>query len=686
MSTTRRQSQGGLLSANRNNDTREKNLSPGRGKVYIRVKPTDEIANDFIKLGEDGQSITVKSLKKHPKSFLKHQISSYSFQFASILLNTDQQAMFNLTAKPALEAALNNIPGCIISCGGKGSGKSYTLNGPVGDYHQRGMIPRAINHLFQRILTSPELGIVVRVSYVEFLNEQLFDVLNAFNGMPPKELKITELKSGLIAVKHLLTPVVKDEQAALERLFMGNAQRALNPDHLLTTSVFTLWLDSDVPQPSTDEPLHSKIHFVDMATTVKFTTTNRESEEFHRLAAINRTMTVLERVLIAKEHIPYRSCPLTHMLKDSLPNRCLIAHCSFDTESLPATLGTLKFSARVQGESSDDILNLKEHKDSQILRLQKEIDDLRSQLRVRNPAISFCEPDRQERQILSETVQSYLSDAIQQFPLRSLYEVRAALQIMKDQYRSQKVAAEEQLREKYVFTVKPPEPSKVNVVQEAEKEVEVVDYTTFFPSGPTDKELWYIYRTTTGSEINDEIIERQNMISANKKELRTVALTVNELKDKIDLLKDRLSQKQENRLPPLDGVLVIDEEELQIREELAEVKQRYKAEFAIFNEKKDIEARLTAEIEEREQQLKRDFEDWTNEKDKQVVVEQEEEEEIEELLDEEERKERREYQKLMEQDPKAAPYFFAYKKIQKILAKEFRKNGTRKAPVPEEDR
>ena len=654
-------------------------------KVHIRVKPTEDIATDYIKLGEDGQSITVRSLKPQKRSFLKHQISSYSFQFASILQNVDQQAMFNLTTRPTLDAALNGTSACILACGGPTSGKTYTLNGPEYDYQQRGVIPRAIAYLFQKIGATPELEIKVRCSYIEFLNEQLFDVLNAFNGQPPTELKITELKNGDIAVKNLLMPKIKDEQSALERLFMGNAYRKNHPVDLQTTSVFTLWFDSDVPQPNTEKPLHSKIHFVDMATSAKIQNLNRDSEEFHRQANINRTMTVLERVLIAQDHIPYRSCPLTHFLKDSLPNRCLIAHVSFDNESLPQTLGTLKFSARVQGETSDDILNLKEHKDSQIQRLTKEIEDMRAQLCVKNPDLTFREPDRQKRQVISDTVNSYLSDAVAQFPVRSLYEVRAALAIMKDQYRSQLVAAEEQLREKYVFTVKPPEPTKVVEQQSEQQDAPPDDCVAFFPLIPTEKELWQIYRETTGSQLNQEIQERQASIKENKKKIREIAIVANGHKQGIDEMKKKLDEKQTNRLPPIDGVLVIDEEELQIREQLRSIKKQYKEAYSQYCALKDNETTLTNEINEREQQMETGFKQWTEDRKTKQAVKGEEEEENEELLDKEERKERREYQKLVETEPKAAPFFFAMKKIQKILEREFRSNGTRRQPVTEDD-
>jgi hypothetical protein len=105
---------------------------------------------------------------------------------------------------------------------------------------------------------------------------------------------------------------------------------------------------------------------VDLASTVQFSGMSRESDEFHGQSPINRMMIVLERVLITDERIP-----------DSLPNRCMIAQVVFDSLALPATLRAVKFASRVQDETSDGILNLKDHKASQIRRLRMEINDIR---------------------------------------------------------------------------------------------------------------------------------------------------------------------------------------------------------------------------------------------------------------------------------------------------------------------
>jgi ATPase subunit of ABC transporter with duplicated ATPase domains len=155
------------------------------------------------------------------------------------------------------------------------------------------------------------------------------------------------------------------------------------------------------------------------------------------------------------------------------------------------------------------------------------------------------------------------------------------------------------------------------------------------------------------------------------------------LKAKIDELKAALDEKEKSRLPPIDGVLVIDEPELKIRQNLRDVKHQYKENYQRFYDTKEHEQTLLNQIDEQEAQLERDFALWIEEQDKQAVTETEEEEDNEELLDKDEKRERREYQKAIQQDPKAGPFFFAYKKVQKILEREFRPNGTRRQPVTE---
>ena len=70
---------------------------------------------------------------------------------------------------------------------------------------------------------------------------------------------------------------------------------------------------------------------------------------------INKSLSFLEQVIIAlgeknREHIPYRSSKLTHMLKDSLGGNCktiMIANVWAEPVHLEETLGTCNFAKRM---------------------------------------------------------------------------------------------------------------------------------------------------------------------------------------------------------------------------------------------------------------------------------------------------------------------------------------------------
>jgi hypothetical protein len=100
-------------------------------------------------------------------------------------------------------------------------------------------------------------------------------------------------------------------------------------------------------------------------------------------------------------------------------------------------------------------------------------------------------------------------------------------------------------------------------------------------------------------------------------------------------------------------VLVINEDELRIRQHLRDVKHQYKEVHQRYCETKEHEQTLLREIEEQEAELERDFAAWMEEREKQTVAETEEEDESEELLDKDEGRERREYQSVIKLDPKA---------------------------------
>jgi kinesin family protein 6/9 len=83
---------------------------------------------------------------------------------------------------------------------------------------------------------------------------------------------------------------------------------------------------------------------------------------------INRSLSFLEQVTGAlsekgREHVPYRSSKLTHVLKDSLGGNCqtvMIATVWGEAVHLRETLSTLKFASRMARVSNEVSVNVRQ--------------------------------------------------------------------------------------------------------------------------------------------------------------------------------------------------------------------------------------------------------------------------------------------------------------------------------------
>jgi len=59
--------------------------------------------------------------------------------------------VFDAVAKEAVEAATDGFNATILAYGQTGSGKTYTMGSGDGTYENRGVIPRALTMVFERL-------------------------------------------------------------------------------------------------------------------------------------------------------------------------------------------------------------------------------------------------------------------------------------------------------------------------------------------------------------------------------------------------------------------------------------------------------------------------------------------------------------------------------------------------------
>ena len=87
--------------------------------------------------------------------------------------------LYSAKVAPLVEKAMNGFNSTIFAYGQTGSGKSFTMTGTAAEL---GIIPCAVDGVFDAITADRDRAFLLRVSYVEIYNETLRDLLNFDKG------------------------------------------------------------------------------------------------------------------------------------------------------------------------------------------------------------------------------------------------------------------------------------------------------------------------------------------------------------------------------------------------------------------------------------------------------------------------------------------------------------------------
>uniref|UniRef100_A0A3B4FBH1 Kinesin motor domain-containing protein n=1 Tax=Pundamilia nyererei TaxID=303518 RepID=A0A3B4FBH1_9CICH len=82
--------------------------------------------------------------------------------------------LYNGIAKPLVVHTVEGYNGTIFAYGQTSSGKTFTM---MGTSRTPGVIPQAVEDVFQSIKNFPEKEFLLRVSYMEIYNETVTDLL-----------------------------------------------------------------------------------------------------------------------------------------------------------------------------------------------------------------------------------------------------------------------------------------------------------------------------------------------------------------------------------------------------------------------------------------------------------------------------------------------------------------------------
>ncbi|XP_044625825.2 kinesin-like protein KIF17 isoform X8 [Equus asinus] len=155
------------------------------------------------------------------------------------------EQIYNEIAYPLVEGVTEGYNGTIFAYGQTGSGKSFTMQGLPDPPSQRGVIPRAFEHIFESVQCAENTKFLVRASYLEIYNEDIRDLLGADTK---QKLELKEHPEKGVYVKGLSMHTVHSVAQCERIMETGWRNRSvgytlMNKDSSRSHSIFTISIE-----------------------------------------------------------------------------------------------------------------------------------------------------------------------------------------------------------------------------------------------------------------------------------------------------------------------------------------------------------------------------------------------------------------------------------------------------------
>ncbi|KAL4088422.1 hypothetical protein PRIC1_012844 [Phytophthora ramorum] len=345
-------------------------------RIFLRVKPSRK-PSGFFSWDEDSNTMKYDIPKDVAAGLINNSRTTYKFRFDSVIgMEARQEEVFDRVGRPCVDSALNGFNSTVFAYGQTGSGKTFTITGGAERYEDRGLIPRALSLIFERMKSNNQEQIIAQISYLEIYNNQGYDLLDP-NHESTKSLEdlprvaMLEDEDGNCHLRNLSMHPVTTEEDALNLLFLGDTNRAVSETAMNLASsrshcIFTVSLETR--KVGSEVVLRSKLHLVDLAGSERAHKTGAKGQLLREAAYINTSLHYLEMVIVAlhekntkgRTHIPYRNSMMTSVLRDSLGGNCktvMVATVSPEKDQTGESVSTCRFAQRVARVKNDARLN-----------------------------------------------------------------------------------------------------------------------------------------------------------------------------------------------------------------------------------------------------------------------------------------------------------------------------------------
>ncbi|KAF1639952.1 Kinesin-like protein KIF27, partial [Eudyptes chrysocome] len=404
-------------------------------KVAVRIRPL--LSKEVL----HNHQVCVRLVPNtHQIIIGKDRVFTFDFVFGK---NSTQEEVYTVCIKPLLVSLTEGYNATVFAYGQTGSGKTYTIGGghiaSVAE-NEKGIIPRAIQELFQHISENRNIDFYVKVSYIEVYKEELRDLLELETSV--KELHIREDEKGNTVIVGAKEFQVECADEVISLLESGNAARhtgttQMNEHSSRSHAIFTISICQKQPaesQKNTDaaqgsvQMIASKFHFVDLAGSERVTKTGNTGERFKESIQINSGLLALGNVISAlgdpkrkSVHIPYRDAKITRILKDSLGGNAktvMITCISPSSSDFDESLNSLKYANRAKNIRNKPVVNYNPDQD-RIDEMELEIRLLREALQNQQVSNQCSHDSNQERTRISSLEEQLTRLQVQCFSYRN---------------------------------------------------------------------------------------------------------------------------------------------------------------------------------------------------------------------------------------------------------------------------
>ncbi|XP_041351930.1 kinesin-like protein KIF6 [Gigantopelta aegis] len=468
-------------------------------QIFVRIKPT-RAKIGLYDVDEDEEAcprLTITVPRELASGFVNNKRENYKFRFQKVFdQKATQDEVFDSVGQPVIDNVLQGYNGTIFAYGQTSSGKTFTITGGAERYIDRGIIPRSLSYIFDKIEKTPELAFTVHISYLEIYNESGYDLLDPKHEAAKLEdlpkVSLMEDSDQNIHLKNLSVHQASSEEEALNLLFLGDTNRMIaetpmNQASTRSHCIFTIHLTARETGSATIK--RAKLHLVDLAGSERVAKSGVNGILLTEAKYINLSLHYLEQVIIAlaeknRQHIPYRNSMMTSVLRDSLGGNCMttmIATCSVDKKCIDESISTCRFAQRVALIKNDVMLNEELDPKLMIAKLKREIQQLKEELAMATGEQRTDELTEEELNRCEESVKVFVDDT----------DTDAVLSVGADM---RKIQACFKILKRYVF-----EKTGGRLSESPSRDVTPVDI------GP--------YSNTENQKLKDLVLQRDNEIN-----------------------------------------------------------------------------------------------------------------------------------------------------------------------------